>query len=221
MSSPKQITIIGGGLTGLTLGIGLRRLDVPVTIWEARPYPRHRVCGEFISGQGQSVLAKMNLWPLLMNSGAVLAKHARLYSTRKGSSLRPINPPALCLSRFILDQKLAEEFCRVGGELRENVRWNSEQDQPGVVFAKGRRIQNADHGWRWFGLKAHARGVELEADLEMHLGGDGYVGLCQLQDGLVNVCGLFRSRPGEVSGSSKELLRGRPGTRLHDRLADA
>jgi len=52
MPSCKPITIVGGGLAGLTLGIGLRQRGVPVTIWEAGKYPRHRVCGEFISGNG-------------------------------------------------------------------------------------------------------------------------------------------------------------------------
>ena len=45
----RAVTIIGGGLAGLTLGIGLRQRGVPVTISEAGDYPRHRVCGEFIS----------------------------------------------------------------------------------------------------------------------------------------------------------------------------
>ena len=61
MSPGKPITIIGGGLAGLTLGIGLRQLGAPVTIWEAGRYPRHRVCGEFISGNGQAVLQRFGL----------------------------------------------------------------------------------------------------------------------------------------------------------------
>ena len=59
MPAHKPITIIGGGLAGLTLGIGLRQREVPVTIWEAGNYPRHRVCGEFISGNGQAVLERL------------------------------------------------------------------------------------------------------------------------------------------------------------------
>ena len=57
----KPITIVGGGLAGLTLGIGLRRRGVPVTVWEAGHYPRHRVCGEFISGRGQETLSRLGL----------------------------------------------------------------------------------------------------------------------------------------------------------------
>ena len=56
MTLLKPITIVGGGLAGLTLGIGLRQRGVPVKILEAGSYPRQRVCGEFISGNGQAVL---------------------------------------------------------------------------------------------------------------------------------------------------------------------
>ncbi|MDB6025304.1 MAG: putative electron transfer oxidoreductase, partial [Verrucomicrobiales bacterium] len=44
----RPITIVGGGLSGLTLGIALRQRGIPTTIWEAGRYPRHKVCGEFI-----------------------------------------------------------------------------------------------------------------------------------------------------------------------------
>src|ERR1700682_2744623 len=76
MAAPKPITIIRGGLAGLTLGIGLRQLKVPVTIWEAGHYPRHRVCGEFISGGGQETLKKLGLSESLFRSGARPAETA-------------------------------------------------------------------------------------------------------------------------------------------------
>jgi hypothetical protein len=69
-------------------------------------------------------------------------------------------------------------------------------------------------------LKTHARGVVLEADLEMHASKDGYVGLCRLNDGLVNICGLFR-KTGEGMPPWQARLRGRPGTVQHERLGAA
>ena len=57
----KAVTIVGGGLAGLVLGVRLRGLGVPVTIYEKRAYPQHRVCGEFISGVSYEILEKLNL----------------------------------------------------------------------------------------------------------------------------------------------------------------
>jgi len=45
MAEAKRITIICGGLAGLTLGIALRQCEVAVTICEAGHYPSHRVSG--------------------------------------------------------------------------------------------------------------------------------------------------------------------------------
>ena len=221
MSSLKAITIAGGGLAGLTLGIGLRQRGVPVTLWEAGHYPRHKVCGEFISGGGQEVLQRLGLTDLLEKAGATLARSARFFLGNAVSPMRPVQPAAICLSRFTLDRVLAESFQNHGGELRENARWEGSYCLEGIVRATGRRVQALENGWRWFGLKVHARGVKLDADLEMHGSANAYVGLCRLPDDETNICGLFRARPGNCSREPMELLRGPAGTRLHQRLAAA
>jgi 2-polyprenyl-6-methoxyphenol hydroxylase-like FAD-dependent oxidoreductase len=222
MPAPKPITIVGGGLAGLTLGIGLRRCGVPVTVWEAGRYPRHRVCGEFISGMGPAVLERLGLNGLFQRAGAFSARTAMFISGRNQSPVRELSVPALCLSRYSMDALLAEEFQRLGGELRENGRWTSEHCGEGLVRAAGRRAQPVENGWRWFGLKVHARGVQPVADLEMHISSDGYVGVNRIDHDAVNVCGLFRSRPGRDSSDSKvQWLRGKPGSPLAERLASA
>jgi len=122
----------------------------------------------------------------------------------------------------------------LGGELRVNQRWRPDgalagaetsagQAVEGLVLACGRRARGVENGWRWFGLKIHARKVASEADLEMHVMQNGYVGLTRLNNGWVNVCGLFR-RPANAparGGPPLDWLRGQPGSPLRQRLGQA
>lgn len=218
----KPITVIGGGLAGLTLGIGLRRCGAPATVWEAGSYPRHRVCGEFISGKGVTVLDRLGLRPQLEAAGAVLARTVRFYCGPNRSPVRRLPAPALCLSRYAMEAVLADVFRGLGGELRENSRQAREKSGEGLVLASGRRPQPVDNGWRWFGLKAHASRsarIDLDADLEMHISRRGYVGISRIEDDAINVCGLFRARSGETTAGSRwQWLRGEPGSMLDTRL---
>jgi len=219
----KPITIVGGGLAGLTLGIGLSRRDVPVTVWEAGHYPRHRVCGEFISGRGQETLARLGLRGLLERAGAVDAGTAAFFSATQFTPPRSLPARAICLSRFTMDHALAVEFRRLGGELLEGQRWRDGDFGEGVVRATGRRAQAKENGSRWFGLKAHAHNVPLTADLEMHVSPQGYVGLCRVDNGAVNVCGLFRRRASadQTPHNWRDWLRGQAGSPLNQRLVAA
>jgi flavin-dependent dehydrogenase len=97
----------------------------------------------------------------------------------------------------------------------------SQVQNEAIVRASGRRAQPTENGWRWFGLKAHATNVNLSADLEMHVSADNYVGVNRIDGGRVNVCGLFRGRPGQTRESGFELLRGLPNSPLRERLASA
>jgi menaquinone-9 beta-reductase len=225
MPADKLITIIGGGLAGLTLGIGLRQRGVPVTIWEAGRYPRHRVCGEFISGRGQAVLARLGLLAPFEQAGAVRARTVLFICGPHRSPVRQLAAPALCLSRHAMDALLAESFRRLGGELRVDARWTSAEGREGLVCAAGRRSQLAEKNPRWFGVKAHvprSSPVRLEADLEMHLSPDGYIGVNRINGGEVNACGLFRVRPETRRPESKQdWLRGEKNSPLHARLGAA
>ena len=250
MPAPKPIQIVGGGLAGLTLGIALRKKEIPVTVFEVGNYPRHRVCGEFVSGRGLEILDALGLKKQFLDAGATGAHSAIFFSGNSKSPVRQLPSPALCLSRFVMDKLLADEFQKLGGELRTGARWQSEFGE-GIIRASGRQLRPVENGWRWFGLKAHARNVSPDADLEMHVFKNGYVGICKLAGGEVNVCGLFRRRTGvppvqrarqrehEENNSSVsfaggdrrdacptlqtgfDLLRGNPGTILHERLARA
>lgn len=198
LEAVKEITIVGGGLAGLSLGISLRRHGVPVTLHEAGRYPRHRVCGEFISGVGRQTLERLGIEHAFRDAN-------RLQSTRWLLGGKPVLDgklpvAALGISRHRLDLRLARMFEEAGGDLRTQSR-RAPAAEEGVVWTAGRPVEPESD---WLGLKVHMQGLERSVDLEMHVGRGGYVGLAPVEEGRVNVCGLFRRKRVRAKGS--ELL---------------
>jgi 2-polyprenyl-6-methoxyphenol hydroxylase-like FAD-dependent oxidoreductase len=220
---PRCLTIVGGGIAGLTLGIALRKREVPVVLWESGSYPRHRVCGEFISGRGQAVLQRLGLLERILKAGAIPARKTAFFINGLPGPARSVQPPALCLSRYKMDELLALEFVELGGELRERSTWKGNFCAQGVVQATGRECQRGAPPSRWFGIKAHTRELALCADLEMHCLPNQYVGVGRVEDGKINVCGLFRRNGAEAKAgaSRQELLLGPVGSSLRKRLEGA
>jgi flavin-dependent dehydrogenase len=217
MSSPRPLEIIGGGLAGLALAGALRRAGAEVTLFEAGDYPRHRVCGEFIAGLSARTSAKLGLGPVLADA----LRHREVAWCRDGNpiAVQPLPAPALGLSRHALDNRLAKSFVAAGGDLRTRARVTELAPRPGRIFATGRRPGRSG----WLGLKIHALGLVLRRDLEVHLGDDAYVGLSAVEDGRVNVCGLFRRRRLNAKGGLllPAYLRAAGLDALADRLAQA
>ena len=181
----KRITIAGGGLAGLSLAIALRGRGVPVTVLEAGSYPRHRVCGEFISGVTTETLEYLGIRDLFDDA----RQHHSICWHEGGGVMHHdhLPEPALGISRFMLDERLRRRLDELGGELKTGTRARPVPEE-GLVWAAGRRPRKG----RWIGLKGHFRGLPMTADLDMHSGSNGYLGLAAVEDGWVNACGLFR-----------------------------
>lgn len=190
MSALQPITIVGGGLAGLSLGIALCRAGVPTHIIEAGDYPRHRVCGEFITGLNDATIAKLEIGPAF--NEAVCHHRVTFFLRGRAFGRQAMPSPARGISRYTLDARLADLFTSAGGRLSTHTRFTSPLLKPGWVQTNGRkRIATSP----WMGLKLHARNFGTSDELELHLGNHAYVGLSAVEDGWINVCGLFRRRP--------------------------
>jgi menaquinone-9 beta-reductase len=194
----QEVTIAGGGLAGLSLAAALRRQDIPVTVLESGNYPRHRVCGEFISGVTAATLDSLGIATCF--EGAHRHNSIAWHDCGRLIHRDHLEEPALGISRFVLDERLRHQVEALGGKILTSVRAQP-KPQDGLVWTAGRRPCCGP----WIGLKAHVRGLHPAADLEMHAGSNGYAGLVEVEDGWFNICGLFRIDR-SISATGADLL---------------
>lgn len=196
----RPVEIVGGGVAGLSLAIGLRRSGVAVTLREAGSYPRHRLCGEFVNGVSDETLDALGVRGIFHDA----LTHHEMQWWLKGDRIAQaqLPNPVQALSRWAMDERMRAIFVEeLGGTVLSRQRVPYEP-QEGRVWTAGRRLQK---GSQWLGLKAHFLGLEMSSGLEMHLGDGGYIGLTPVEDGRVNVCGLFENQK-EISGKGSERL---------------
>jgi len=211
------LEIVGGGLAGLSLAAGLRLHGVSVTVHEAGHYPRHRVCGEFISGVEHSTLERLGIAAAFEN----VRLHRSVEWFHRDRSIHRNTLPAAAygISRFALDQRLVRIVESLGGRVIQGSR-GQPGDAEGRIWAAGRVPGPSS----WIGLKVHFHDLPMSSDLEMHLGDRGYAGVSGVEDGRVNVCGLFRldrQRTGTHSELLLDYLRGSGLNVLAERLERA
>ncbi|MEO0508588.1 MAG: FAD-dependent monooxygenase [Verrucomicrobiota bacterium] len=183
-----NITIVGGGLAGLSLAVALRNEGIEVELFEKRHYPFHRVCGEFISGVSEQVLIDLGIRDCFEGRAEV---DSMVWFIKDRVVLEECLPkPALGISRYTLDQRLAELAKHLGADVHQGKAYR-EKDAQGTVWASGKSL---DRKSVWVGLSAHFEDIGVDR-LEMHCGSTGYLGLSPIENGRVNVTGLFRKQP--------------------------
>ncbi len=72
MEIKPDVVVIEGGLAGLTATIHLSKFGLKVTLIEKNEFPKHNVCGEYISNEVLSYLQELDLMLSLFNSILIL-----------------------------------------------------------------------------------------------------------------------------------------------------
>src|SRR5580698_6494445 len=111
ISLQDEVLILGGGVAGCAASIALARKGLSVTLIEREPTPRHKVCGEFLSGEALEDLHALGIDVATL--GAVPIDYVRLAAARRAAEA-PLPFPAASLTRKALDTALIAEAIAAG-----------------------------------------------------------------------------------------------------------
>ena len=104
---PFDVLIIGGGLAGLCNAIHLSKFGTKVLLIEKNEYPKHKVCGEYISNEVLPYLEFLEIDPF--NFGAVKIDNFQLSTTTNKLISVKLPLGGFGISRYQLDFILSEK----------------------------------------------------------------------------------------------------------------
>ena len=120
----SNIAIVGAGPAGSSLAIRLAGKGFTVTLIEREKFPRHKLCGEFISPECLSHFADLGVLDKMIAAGGDRVSETSFYAPGGKSVTIPSSffsgGNALSLSRAEMDLRLMERAKETGVEVLEN-----------------------------------------------------------------------------------------------------
>ena len=207
----KEVLIIGGGLAGLTAAIHLSKIGLQITVIEKNEFPKHKVCGEYISNEVLPYLNWLNLNIANLNPTNITQLE---FSTASGKTIKSVLPlGGFGISRFALDEylykKALENGCKILQDNVENIEFEDNRfivttakktilKSEIVIGAFGKRsnidqklnrdfIQKKSY---WLAVKAHYSGDFPNNSVGLHNFKGGYCGVSKVEKDIINICYL-------------------------------
>src|SRR4051812_973813 len=99
-----DVIVIGGGLAGLSLALDLKKRGHNIALIEKGNYPRHKVCGEYISNESRNYL--FLLCPALQELKLPAINNFKITTTNGSSFETPLEQGGFGISRYLLEELL-------------------------------------------------------------------------------------------------------------------
>lgn len=204
-----DIVIIGGGLAGLTAGIHLSQKGFTVIIIEKNEFPKHKVCGEYISNEVKPYLESLGV-PIQDANPTSITQFE--FVTLNNVSLHQKLPlGGFGISRYALDYLLYQKAIASGCTIIKNtvetfvfeknqfiVTTQSQEKYSAkiVLGAFGKRA-NLDYYLQrtfiqktspWLAVKNHYQGNFPDDVVGLYHFRGGYCGVSKVENDLINIC---------------------------------
>lgn len=210
MKTNSDVIIIGGGLAGLTGAIHLSKKGLNVILIEKSEYPRHKVCGEYISNEILPYLLWLDIDVLQFNPEKISTFE---FTTQNGKIARTKLPlGGFGISRYMLDhilyQKALSNGCIILKETVTDISFDNDEfsvtilnqilSSKLVLGAFGKR-SNIDQFLSrdfitkkspWLAVKAHYSGEIPNDIVALHNFNGGYCGVSKVENNIINICYL-------------------------------
>ena len=224
-----DLIVIGGGPAGTAAAISAARAGARVLLLERGRFPRHKVCGEFVSAESLSVLAQLlNGSPDSFLANSLRIPRARVFIDEDVLETT-VDPPAASIIRFDLDDLLWHSAVRFGIDARQQVTVQSVAGtgpfhvRTSAGEYPSRAVVNASGRWsnltprmpeestpKWLGLKAHFAEPSPELSVDLYFFENGYCGVQPVAPGRINACAMVRA---DVASNLNEVFTLHPALR--------
>ena len=204
-----DVIIVGGGLAGLTSAIHLSKFKQRVLLIEKNSYPKHKVCGEYISNEALPYLNSLGINPTKEGAKKITKVHV---STITGGLIKGDLPlGGFGMSRYFLDELLANKALSNGVSiLQDTVDSVDFKDNQFCVQTKNLKLFQSKITIGAFGkrsaldlkmsrkftqkkspylaVKLHVKGDFPENLVALHNFKGGYCGVSKVENNAINLC---------------------------------
>lgn len=210
-----DVIIVGGGLAGLTSAIHLSTRKKRVLLIEKNEYPKHKVCGEYISNEVLPYLNSLGINPI--NEGAKQITKVHISTTKSNLIKGELPLGGFGMSRYFLDNLLVKKAHLNGVQILkdtvDSIHFKKDSftittKSSGVFQSKitigafGKRSSLDQKMKRKFiqkkspylAVKIHVKGVFPENLVALHNFKGGYCGVSKVENNAINVCYITEYR---------------------------
>ena len=204
-----DVIIVGGGLAGLTSAIHLSKFNKKVLLIEKNRYPKHKVCGEYISNEVLPYLNSLGIHPI--QEGAKKISKVQISTVKSNLIHGDLPLGGFGMSRYFLDNLMANKAISNGVTIVkdsvdsvdfEEESFTVQTNKSGIFYSKitigafGKRsaldvkmnrkfIQKKSP---YLAVKTHVKGDFPENLVGLHNFKGGYCGVSKVENDSINLC---------------------------------